>query len=263
MRLTRTVLPALLVAVLVSGCGGGTTTGPTGEKGKPSGKAATPAPVNVKEVEAAAKAFATEFLTAVKNKQAKPEQLTPEFWKALGDTPAAELTFMASKVAADKVTVTLGPDGSAFAVGTSTTTPRTLLRVVKVGTDWRVDWISVGPNGVPDATLSGSDAPARFAAQALVDAVLWHKHSLAAALLTDSARNAYGQSVFDKKFDPGALKNKLEELLGGYDIYTVTGVSNGIVTVELTGPDGKKTATLKTVKGTRPGDWVVDAIEVK
>jgi hypothetical protein len=35
------------------------------------------------------------------------------------------------------------------------------------------------------------------------------------------------------------------------------------VTVELPHAGGKKTATIKTVKGTRPGEWLVDSVEVK
>lgn len=284
MRPTRTVLPALLVAVLLSGCGGGDPTpAPTSEKDKGTGKpdktdkTGTTPPANVKEVEAAAKSFATTFLTAVRDKKATPDQLTPEFKKVFApagmeaekaqgysDTVAtAELSFLAGEVGADDVTVVGNADGSAFAVGKNKANgSRTLLRVVKVGADLKVDWLSVGPSGVPDATLTGENAPAQFAAQALLDAVNRNKTTLAPALLTDAARSKYGESVITKAFDAGALRDNLRVLLG-FDKYAVTAASNGSVTVELAFAAGKKTGTLKAVKGPRPGEWLVDSIEVK
>lgn len=280
MRPTRIVLPALLVAVLLTGCGGGDSApnSPT-DKDKGTGKTdKTVTPPVAAVTRAEAEAFASGFLIAVREKKATPDQLTAEFKKVFApagleaekaqgysDTvAAAELSFLASEVGADDVTAVANADGSAFAVGKNKTTGgRTLVRVVKVGTYLKADWLSVGPAGVPDAALKGDDAPAQFAVQSLIDAVLRKKHTHAQTLLTEAARNKYGESVFDKKFDPGALNNKLDELLGGYDKYAVTGTSGGTVTVDLPFAAGKKTGTLTAVKGTRPGEWLVDSIEVK
>jgi hypothetical protein len=274
MRPTRTV-PPLLVALLLCGCGGKPSTDPTNDKDKDGGKSGTPAatPVDV----AAAKKFAGDFLAAVRDRKAKPDHLTADFKKVFAppafdadkaqgysDAAAAlELGLLATEVGADDVTAAGGPDGSAFAVGKGKTGGRTLLRVVKVGGDFKVDWLSVGVKGVTDATLSGGDAPAQFAAQALIDAVQRRKWTHAAALLTEAARGKYGQSQIDKKFDPGALKNSLDGFFGGADKFTMANTSGGAVTVELQTAGGKKTATLKTAKGGRPGEWLVDAIEVK
>lgn len=264
MRLTRTVLPALLAAVLLSGCGGGGSgPAPTGEgKGgtSPTKPGATPN-ADPKAADAAKK-FATDFLAAVRDKKASPDQLTPEFAKVFSDTPAADLTFLSTEVAADEVSVTAA-DGVTFAVGKSKGgNGRTLLRLVKAGNDFKVDWLSVGPKGMADATLSGDDAPAQFAAQALLDAVLRKKSTHAAALLTENARNTLGKSPFGG-FDLGQLRDKLNELFAGAEKYSVTGASKGTVTVDLPLAAGKKTATIKTVKGARPGEWLVDAVEVK
>lgn len=263
MRSTRTVLPALLLALVV-GCGG-TTGGPTADNkggGNPSKPGTgTPAPADPKAADAGKK-FAADFLKAVREKKATPDQLTPEFTKVLADTPAAaELTFLATEVAADEVSVTAA-DGVVFAVGKSKTGGRTLLRLVKSGSEFKVDWISVGPKGVADATLSGDDAPAQFAAQALLDAAFRKKYTHASALLTDNARNTLGKSPFGG-FDQGQLRDSLDKLLLGADRYAVTSTSKGAITVELPLAGGKKTATLKTVKGSRPGEWLVDAVEVK
>jgi hypothetical protein len=262
MRPTRIVPPALLLALLV-GCGG-TTSGPTADTkgGKPTKPGSTPAAADPKTADAAKK-FATDFLTAVRDRKATPDQLTPEFTKVLSDSPAAELTFLATEVAADEVSVVGGPDGSAFAVGKSKSGGgRTLLRLVKSGSEYKVDWISVGLKGMADATLSGDDAPAQFAVQALLDAAFRKKYTQVAALLTDNARNALGKSAFGG-FDKGALKDKIDEHLNGASKYAVTGTSKGAVTVELPHAGGKRTGTVKAVKGTRPGEWLVDAVEVK
>jgi hypothetical protein len=260
MRPTRTVLPALLLALVV-GCGG-TTPGPTDGKG--TGTPTKPGTGTTADPKAgdAAKKATTDFLVAVRDRKATPDQLTPEFTKVFSDSPAADLTFLATEVAADEVSVT-SADGAVFAVGKGKTAPRTLLRLVKVGNDYKVDWISVGVKGVTDATLTGDDAPAQFAVQALLDAAFRKKYAQAGSLMTEAARNKLGESVFGGKFDAGALKNKLDEFFSGVDKYTVTGTSNGTVTVELPFSGGKKTATLKAVKGSRPGEWLVDAVEVK
>jgi hypothetical protein len=256
MRPTRIVLPALLAAGLLTGCGGGNTpTAPTGGKVDKGSPAADPKAAD------AAKTFAANFLATVRDKTATPAPLTDEFRKVFSDTPQAELTFLAAEVGADDVTAVAGPDGSAFAVGKSKAGGRTLLRLVKAGV-WQVDWLSVGPKGVSDAALSGDDAPAQFAAQALLDAALRKKYAQAAALLTDDARNTLGRSPFGG-FDQGALRDRLDALFAGADKYTVTGTTKGGVTVELPLAGGKKVATVKTVKGTRPGEWLVDAVEVK
>jgi hypothetical protein len=133
---------------------------------------------------------------------------------------------------------------------------------VKVGAEWKADWLSVGPKGVGSAVLTGDDAPAQFAVQALLDAAFRTRYDHAAALLTDTARNTLGKSPFGG-FDKGALESKLKELFGGADRYAVTGTSKGTVTVDLPYAGGKKTATIKAVKGTRPGEWLVDSVEVK
>lgn len=257
MRPTRIALPALLLALVV-GCGAPAPTGDT--KGGTPGNPGTPADPKAAE---AAKKFATDFLTAVRDKKASPDQLTPAFAKVFSDHPAADLTFLATEVGADDVSTPASADGAVFAVGKSKTGGgRTLLRLVKVGSDWKVDWLSVGAKGVTDATLSGEEASAQFAAQALLDAAFRKKYDHAAALLTDNARNTFGKGTFGG-FDKGALEGKLKELFGGADKYTVTGASKGSVTVELPKAGGKKTATIKAVKGTRPGEWLVDGVEVK
>ncbi|MCU0706055.1 MAG: hypothetical protein MUF18_19000 [Fimbriiglobus sp.] len=257
-RPTRIVLPALLLALAV-GCG--KTTTPEANKDKGSGTTAKSGASADPKAAEAAKKFAADFLASVRDKKANPEQLTPEFKKVLGDA-APELAFLATEVAADEVTAVAGPDGSAFAIGRSKIAPRTLLRLAKSGSDFKVDWISVGVKGVSDATLTGEDAPAQFAAQAFLDAIARHKAGHASALLTDSARNTLGKSPFGG-FDQGALKNKFDELIGGLDKYTVTGTSKGTITAELPFAGGKKTATIKTAKGSRPGEWLVDGVEVK
>lgn len=259
MRPTRIVLPALLVALL-SGCGGGTTTGTTDAQGGKVDKGSPAA--SPKDVDSGKK-FATDFLAAVRDKKATPDQFTPEFSKVFSDSPAAELTFLAGEVGADDVTATGGADGAVFAVGKNKAGTRTLLRAVKVGADWKVDWLSVGPKGVGSAVLTGDNAPAQFAAQAFLDTISHKRYAQAAALVTPAAKTKYGESKISKTFDLGEFSDAIGKLLPNPQGYTVTTASAGTVTVEVTAGGAKKTATIKTVKGARSGEWLVDSIEVK
>jgi len=259
MRPTRIVLPALLVALL-SGCGGNTPTATTDDKG---GKVDKGSPVAAPKDVDAGKKFAADFLAAVRDKKAAADQFTAEFKPVFSDNPAAELTFLAGDVGADDVTAAGGSDGAVFAMGKNKAGTRTLLRAVKVGADWKADWLSVGPKGVGSAVLTGDNAPAQFAAQAFLDAVAHKKFAQAAALTSPAAKTKYGESVISKTFDLGTFGDTLGKLLPSPQAYTVTGASAGTVTVEVTAGGAKKTATIKTVKGTRPGEWLVDSVEVK
>jgi hypothetical protein len=211
----------------------------------------------------AGKKFATDFLAAVRDKKASPDQLTPEFAKVFSDSPAAELTFLAGEVGADDVTAAGGPDGAVFAVGKNKAGTRTLVRAVKAGADWKVDWLSVGPKGVGSAVLTGENAPAQFAAQAFLDAVSKKKFAQAAALSSSAAKAKYGESVISKAFDLGTFTDTVGKLLPNLEGYAHTASTAGTVTMEVTGGGAKKSATIKAVKGTRPGEWLVDSVEVK
>ncbi len=265
-------LPALLV--LLAGC----APPPASDAGKGGEKPGLPG-ADPKQVDAAKK-YATDFLKAVVERKAKPDQLTVEFKKEFAppvldadrkqgysdEQASAQLGLLATEVNADDVTVVGGADGSAYAVGKGKL-PRTLLRLVKVGNDLKVDWISVGRVGTGDAALSGDDAGGQFAAQAFADALLRTKFSQAAALLTPDAKTRMGTSKLDGKFDRSALQNALSDQLPGADKYTVTKTAKDgaavVVTIDVPLAGGKKTATVKAVKGTRPGEWLVDAAEVK
>jgi hypothetical protein len=260
MRPTRTVLPALLVAAL-AGCGGGGSN-PAATTDAKGGKVDKGSPAADTKAVDAGKKFAADFLAAVRDKKATPDQLTPEFKAVFADNPVAELTFLAGEVGADDVTAAGGADGAVFAMGKNKAGTRTLLRAVKVGADWKADWLSVGPKGVGSAVLTGDNAPAQFAAQAFVDAVAAKKYAHAAALSSPAAKTKYGESVISKTFDLGTFGDTLAKLLPGPEAYTVSNTSAGTVTVDVTA-GGKKTATIKTVKGSRPGEWLVDSVEVK
>ncbi len=99
----------------------------------------------------------------------------------------------------------------------------------------------------------------------------WRKQQLNALLtmlsdheevFADALNSALGKSPFGG-YDLNQLKDSLERMLGGAEKYTVTGTSKASVTADVPLAGGKKTAAIKTVKGTRPGEWLVDAVEVK
>ena len=274
----RPLFPLIALLVALAGCGqtpAPDASGKEGEKaGKPVGPGAGP------KAGDAAKKFAADFLKAVAERKAKPEQLTADFKKAFAppvfdaDRPqgysdavaATELGVLATEVSADDVTAVSGADGSAYAVGKGKL-PRTLLRLVTAGGEWKVDWISIGRVGTGDAALSGDDAGGQFAAQAFADALLRNKFSHAAALLTADAKTRLGTSKRDGKFDAGTLQNTLRELLAGADKYAVAKTTRDgpavVLTLDVPTAGGTKAATVKTVKGTRLGEWLVDGAEVK
>lgn len=271
-RIVRPGLAAVLLGVGLAGCGQPQPNKPDGKPGDPKAGPAPASPTDLK----AAQTAAADFLKAVREGKGSAAALTAEFKKAYApperpdemavgysDTAAAFNLKHAATEVGDDVSTPAGSGDTAFAVAKGKAGGRTLLRLVKAGSDWKVDWLSVAPKGVSDATLSGEAAPAQFAAQAFVDAVLTRKFPLAAGLLSDAAKATYGKSVFDGKFDPGALKNKLEEFFGGADRYTVTASAKDGVTVELPLAGGKKTATLKLTAGRSATDMKVDQIEVK
>jgi hypothetical protein len=255
----------LLVGFLI-GC---SSTPPSGT-GKSGGPATSPA-IKPDELKASAQKFATEFLKAVRERKANAAQLTPEFKKVsapavyesdkaqgFSDAVADENLKLAATEVGDDVSIPAVSGSIAFAMAKSKTGGRTLLRLVKMGSDWKVDWLSIGRKGAPEDALSDANAPAQFTTQAFLDAVLTRKFPLAEGLLSDAGRMNLGKSVTDGKYNFGALKNKLEELFGGADKYLLTTASKDTVTVELPLARGKKTATFKLSVGAK-----VDQVEMK
>jgi hypothetical protein len=269
MSSTRIVRTGVFVAIFgLAGCGappqpsgsaGGKTGGGTSAGGKYDG-------FNDK-----AKAFAADFLKAVRERRAAAAQLTAEFKKVYApaefeedkakgysDAAAAEnLKLAATEVGEDPKLISA--DGRvALFVAKGKAGERTLLRVAADG-EPKADWLGVGPKNLPDSPFKGDADAAQFTAMAFLDAALTRKFHLAEGLLSDAGKMNLGKSELDGKYNVGALKNKLAELFGGATQYTVTAAAKDTVTATV----GGKTATVKLAAGRSPSEMTVDQVEVK
>lgn len=260
---------------LLCGCGSppaGTGTAISGT-GKGTAAVANP-PATPAELKAAATKFATDFAKAVKAKAATPVQLSADFKKVIAPPVLADdaakgysdvaadtwLKNLAADVADDKVSCESAATDSAFAVLDGKT--RTYLRLVRTGGNWSVDWLVASASG--PAALIGDDAPAQFVTVAFLTAVVKQQGEQLLPLLSPAAQRKFGEDVFDKsKISPAVLKSNLDKLFAGSTAFTIATVSKTAAAAEVVSASGKKTATLKLTKGTRPGEWLIDDIDVK
>lgn len=276
--MTRIVRPGLLAALIGVAGAGCAPPPPSQDTGTGGGKPGSGKPPDAKfdGFNDKAKRFAADFLKAVREKKTTPAQLTAEFKKVYApaefeadkaagysDAAAAEQLKLAATAVGDDPKLVSADGRVALFVAKGKAGERTLLRVVADG-EPKADWLGVGPKNLPDNPFKGGDGDAaQFAAMAFLDAALTGKVRLAEGLLSDAGRAALGTSVLDKKYDVGALKNRLDELFGGATGYTVTAVTKDTVTVELPVADGKKTATVRLSAGRSPVEMKVDQVEVK
>jgi hypothetical protein len=273
MPLTRIVRPGLLVVALGMAAGCGAPPQPSAGGGK-SGKGDAPSasPEKVDAFVTKARAFAADFLKAVKAGKGDPAQLSAEFKKvyapaeleaekAQGYSDAAagqQLKFVATEVG-DDLTVVTADGRFVLFVAKGKAGERTLVRVADDG-GLKIDWLGVSPKNLPEMKFAkGEGDAAQFAAMAFLDAALTRKFQLAEGTLSDAGRAKLGASVIDGKYNFGAFKNKLEELFGGATQYTVSSATKDTVTAGV----GGRTATLKLVPGRSAADMKVDQVEVK
>ncbi len=149
------------------------------------------------------------------------------------------------------------------------------LRMVKEADGWKADWLSLSSANTTSAALPGSDANAlfqHFAAASLAQ-IICDKDGMAqgerAALLAAGFTPALRQKLAepfgsdkDKGFDYNAGKLALEvaKIGGGAESITVVPAGDAF-NVEVTKAGGAKSMfTLKLVKGTTPGQWLVESI---
>lgn len=265
----------LLGLVLLAGCSSSSSSTPPAGKGVP---VAVDPPSVAANPGAGAGPFAKEFLKALHDGTATPAQLTPAFKKVIAEPvfDADQALGFSDSAAANWLKPFQGKLPS-FALSSPTiaeaalytgTVPaekplQFLMRVVKYGDGWAVDWLSL--TEVTPATAPAGDATAQsFAALAFLQALLGHKDDLAAGAMTAAQKKnlapAFGSEK--KPFNAGILKTKFNGYRGNFTGYNLTKVENGIATGELVKADGKKPFTLKLAAGERPNEWLVDEIKV-
>lgn len=268
-------LAGLLGLVLVTGCSGSSSTAPSAGKGVPV--AVEPPAVAVKPGPGPG-TFAKDFLKALHDGTATPAQLTPAFKKVIAEPVFdADQTLGYSDSAAANWLKPFQGRLPSFALSSPTiveaalytgTLPadkplQFLMRVVKSGDGWAVDWLSLAEVN-PATAPAGEPTPQSFAALAFLQALLGHKDDLAAGAMTMAQKKnlapAFGSEK--KPFNAGILKTKFNGYRGNFTGYSLTKVENGIATGELIKADGKKPFTLKLAAGERPNEWLVDEIKI-
>lgn len=268
-------LAGLLGLAFVAGCSGSSSSTPA-----PTG---TGVPVAVEQPAVAANRgpgaglFAKDFLKALHDGTATPAQLTPAFKKVIAEPVFGDEAHGFSDPAAANWLKSFQGKLPSFALSSPTiveaalytgTVPaekplQFLMRVVKSDNNWAVDWLSL-TEVAPATAPAGEPTPQSFAAAAFLQALLSHKHDLAAGAMTLALKKnlapAFGSEK--KPFNAGILTTKFNGYRGTFTGYALTNVENGVATGELVKADGKKPFTLKLAAGERPGDWLVDEIKI-
>ncbi|MDY3563827.1 hypothetical protein R5W23_005449 [Gemmata sp. JC673] len=151
------------------------------------------------------------------------------------------------------------------------------LRLVKLGGAWKVDWLSLSSAELkPGAAAATADeAFQEFAvsafAEVLADATAMQRGLRAPLLargLVPALRPVWappfdGDKAQGYDYSPGKLALKAIELGGGTSALSVTKTGDATFAVAFTKPAGTKTVTVKLVKGTAPGEWLVSEVSEK
>jgi hypothetical protein len=149
-----------------------------------------------------------------------------------------------------------------------------LLRLVQDGAAWKLDWFQVANLAADPRKPQSADEPFQdFAARAFIGAVADRgamspdtRVVLAGALITPKYRAAIGADPGNQDkasgydYNPGWLKQKLPALLEEAEGYTLTPAGPTAVRAELRKGGATKPFTLELVKGTAPGQWLVDGV---
>jgi hypothetical protein len=286
MRATRTTLGTLLVVSCVSllslGC-------PPPKKSvtvkKPSSSEEASSPETTKETpRQTAKQFGEEFLKAVTEGKATPDQLTVGFKKAAFPTPKfeseAKLGYSDTEAArwlkkpgnpgynAPTETVRTKPEAYSVLTGTVKVADRTenyLLRVVKDKSTgkWKIDWFQQTTGTATPPAGDTDAAPAQDAVQGFLDNLIGGDLTLASALVSTnlkakmasplpSDKTPYNESHFNAQ-----LKDR-RELFKGYTLGNPKGSGNEY-TFEVKAP-ATQPLNFKVVKDDKTGTWLVDGI---
>ncbi|HXD86278.1 MAG TPA: hypothetical protein VN641_07280 [Urbifossiella sp.] len=137
----------------------------------------------------------------------------------------------------------------------------------------KVDWFSLGTIKTPLLMPTSSDAAfLDFAGLAFLDALTSTAMSkddrllLFGGILTPKLKQSWAPpSEQDKSqgygFNPAQLGMKLDELGKGVTAFAIAPAGNNAYKVELTKGSEKKAYTLKLVKGSTPGAWLVEEFQ--
>lgn len=244
------------------------------------------------DVNSAAGQEAVEFLTAVAAGSAPARRLSAGFVRLVGlpvelpadkergYSPDAAETWL-RRVGA-RLTG-LGPMTEAHQAGDvavfrgSFTGGSYWLRMVREGDGWKADWLSLSSVplilGRADAATSGDALLREFAAAALAAAICdqdamprEERVAVVAAGLTPAFRSRWadpfaGDRAKGYDYSPAQLGVRIDALGKGAGAVTVAPAGDSQVQVEIARGGQKAAYTFRLVRGTGPGQWLVDAID--
>jgi hypothetical protein len=146
---------------------------------------------------------------------------------------------------------------------------RFLLRMIQAEGGWKIDWFELGTVKTGESKSTAPEGPYQdFAVLAFLDAITANASSkedralLLGGLLTPKLKNAWAEPFDADKatgfdFNKTKLALKLDEFGAG-----VTGFSRvaagDTYKIELAKGEAKTSYTLKLIKGTTPGEWLVE-----
>jgi hypothetical protein len=148
------------------------------------------------------------------------------------------------------------------------------LRLVKEGGAWKVDWLSLTSADLEFSSpaITPEGVAQEFAVVAFVETIADSKcmpedvrTPLVAAAMSPALRMAWGPPTFDDDKPLGYNAKKIHiaatNVGGGTSKFTVARVGDlPEYTVTLTKPAGKKTYTVRLMKGTGPNEWLVNEV---
>jgi len=239
---------------------------------------AAPQPESRGPVEAAGKVF----LRTVGQGTASPKDLSANFKKVIAPPVfEADKALGYSDDRAELWLKSLMPNASAASVACPIATSdfgvvvavapsgRTLLRLVKQGNDWLIDWCQNTASqpiipGSPSAT-DAEEAAAWFASAAFVESIGQGQLSAAESLLTLTARAKLSPPIFEADNAPGFNRSKLPEELrklvpagSNVSAFRLEKSASGFTGIVEWKPGS--TLALSLIRGTAPGEWRVNEI---
>lgn len=273
-----------LALLLLTGCGSNapapTTAGPNIPQVPPGARAPSG---STTDIHPEAVAAAREFLTAVEKGTPDLAKVTPEFKQLIGPPTteadkargysdwAAEQWLkenLVGKAKTDTMTAaSVTPETVAVTASAraSEKPACTILRLVKSGSGFLVDWVHFVPQKYLGTFAGTGDKPAiAFAAHAFLDTLITGQHGLTEALLSPAAKARLAPPLNDPLgYNRAMLGIKLAGLRGKATEWKAR-VTEASVTGQLLEPGAKERAfTLKLVKGPRPTEWLVEEFDVK
>ncbi len=267
---------ATLALVLLTGCG---SQAPPPAKAPPAPTLNVPAAGTTSSTTAQTDVLAAahEFLTAADKGSPDVAKVTSAFKQLIGpaDKPGGYSDWAAEQWLKEQLTGKVktiatwsgsaAPDTVIVAASDQAPTQprRVVLRMVKHGTGFLVDWVHVAPAQDRLNLGAGDSTAMAFAAQAFLDTLVTGQPTLAESLLTPAfkARLApplndplgYNRAMLGIKLV--SFRGKATEWKGALSDMTMTG--------QLVEIGKERPFTLKLAKGSRPGEWLVEDFDVK